>query len=260
MDNKILNNVVSQNFPVPEIQLKCENVWKKFGGFEALKGIDMDVKEGEILGLIGPNGAGKSTLLNLINGIYPPTEGKITFRGAEISGRKPHEICRLGISRVFQIPKPFYEMSCVENVITAIVFNSDVDLPDAEEKAFKLLEFVGMRYPERRPDEVTLQDKRRVELARALACEPKLLLVDEYMAGLNPSEVGKAVELLRKVNKELGITLMWVEHVMPAIMGLAERVVVLDHGVKIAEGTPEEVVRIKEVIEAYLGTDTAVEA
>ncbi len=243
-----------------DVQLECQEIWKRFGGFEALKGIDMEVKRGEILGLIGPNGAGKSTLLNLINGIYAPTKGRIFFDGNEITGKKPHEICRIGIARVFQIPRPFYEMSCLDNVVTAIVFNSGLDTASAEKKALELLEFVGMKYPERRPDEVTLQDKRRVELARALACGPKLLLVDEYMAGLNPSEIQEAVELLKKVNKELGITLIWVEHVMPAIMGLAERVVVLDHGIKIAEGRPEEVVKVKKVIEAYLGSDTAVEA
>jgi len=245
---------------VTDVQLECQEIWKRFGGFEALKGIDMEVKRGEILGLIGPNGAGKSTLLNLINGIYAPTKGRIFFDGNEITGKKPHEICRIGIARVFQIPRPFYEMSCLDNVVTAIVFNSGLDTASAEKKALELLEFVGMKYPERRPDEVTLQDKRRVELARALACGPKLLLVDEYMAGLNPSEIQEAVELLKKVNKELGITLIWVEHVMPAIMGLAERVVVLDHGIKIAEGRPEEVVKVKKVIEAYLGSDTAVEA
>jgi len=245
---------------VSSIQLECHDIWKKFGGFEALRGVDMDVRKGEILGLIGPNGAGKSTLLNLINGVYSPTKGKILFDSHDTTGKKPHEICRLGIARVFQIPRPFYEMSCMDNVITAIVFNSDADPIKAEKRALELLEFVGMRYPERKPDEITLQDKRRVELARALACEPKLLLVDEYMAGLNPSEIQEAVELLKKVNRELGITLVWVEHVMPAIMGLAERVVVLDHGIKIAEGKPEEVARVKKVIEAYLGSDTAVEA
>ncbi len=243
-----------------DVQLECQEIWKRFGGFEALKGIDMEIERGEILGLIGPNGAGKSTLLNLINGVYAPTKGRIFFDGHEITGKKPHEICRLGIARVFQIPRPFYEMSCLDNVTTAILFNSNADAVKAEKRALELLEFVGMKYPERRPDEVTLQDKRRVELARALACGPKLLLVDEYMAGLNPSEIQEAVELLKKVNKELGVTLIWVEHVMPAIMGLAERVVVLDHGIKIAEGKPEEVVRVKEVIEAYLGSDTAVEA
>ncbi len=243
-----------------ESQLKCIELWKKFGGFEALKGIDLEVKKGEILGLIGPNGAGKSTLLNIINGVYSPTKGRILFEDYDVTGKKPHEICRLGIARVFQIPRPFYEMSCLDNVITAITFNSNLDSTKAERKAIELLEFVGMRYPRRRPDEVTLQDKRRVELARALACDPKLLLVDEYMAGLNPAEIQEAVELLKKVNSELGITLIWVEHVMPAIMGLAERVVVLDHGVKIAEGKPEEVVKVKKVIEAYLGSETVVEA
>ena len=237
-----------------DVQLKCEGVWKKFGGFEALRGVDLEVRKGEILGLIGPNGAGKSTLLNLINGVYSPSRGTITFEGRDITGKKPHEICRLGIARVFQIPRPFYEMSCLDNVVTAIMFNSQADRNHAERRAAELLEFVGMKYPERRPDEVTLQDKRRVELARALACSPKLLLVDEYMAGLNPGEIREASELLKKVNEELGITVIWVEHVMHAIMGLAERIVVLDHGVKIAEGSPQEVVKNKQVIEAYLGS------
>ncbi len=241
-----------------EVQLRCEGVWKKFGGFEALRGVDLEVKRGEILGLIGPNGAGKSTLLNLINGVYSPSRGRVIFEGWDITGKKPHEICKLGIARVFQIPRPFYEMSCLDNVVTAILFNSQVDHMHAERRAAELLEFVGMRYPERRPDEVTLQDKRRVELARALACNPKLLLVDEYMAGLNPGEINEASELLKKVNDELGITVIWVEHVMHAIMGLAERIVVLDHGVKIAEGSPQEVVKDRQVIEAYLGSATEI--
>lgn len=243
-----------------DIQLECREIWKRFGGFEALKGVNLEVRDGEILGLIGPNGAGKSTLLNIINGVYAPTKGKVFFDNHEITGKKPHEICRLGIARVFQIPRPFYEMSCLDNVTTAIMFNSNVDTVKAQKRALELLEFVGMKYPERKPDEITLQDKRRVELARALACEPKLLLVDEYMAGLNPSEIQEAIELLKRVNVELGVTLVWVEHVMPAIMGLAERVVVLDHGIKIAEGKPEEVVRVKDVIEAYLGSDMVMEA
>ena len=234
--------------------LNAEGVKKNFGGLAAVGGVDFDVEKGEIMGLIGPNGAGKTTFFNLISGALPMDAGTITFDGIKISGRKPHEICRLGIGRTFQHAKNFPGMSVHENVMMGALFGkkgrthkqavSDVD---------EILDFVGLGDQSgRRVPDLTLAGQKRVEMARALATKPTLLMLDETMAGLNPTEVEDAMELVKKV-RESGITVIMIEHVMRAIMTMCDRIVVLHHGAKIASGTPEEISTNQSVIEVYLG-------
>jgi branched-chain amino acid transport system ATP-binding protein len=232
--------------------LTVEGVTKRFGGLLANDGISFSVSEGEVLGLIGPNGAGKSTLFNCIAGYCAPDAGRISFKGTDIAGKSPERVCSLGVARTFQIVRVFREMSVLENVMVGAFLRSR-GRRETEARARELLERMGLGTRAGVPaGNLTVAEQKRVQMARALATRPSLLLLDEAVAGLSPQETSEAVGLIRKIRDE-GITLVIVEHVMEVIMRLSSRVVVLDYGKKIAEGAPEEVARDREVIKAYLG-------
>ena len=236
--------------------LVIRNLSKRFGGLRAVQDVTFSVGENETLALIGPNGAGKTTSFNLITGFFRPDTGSITAFGREIVGLRPHDICAHGLARTFQVAKPFGAMTVLANVMTG-AFLRDKRIEAARQKARDAIDFVGLSAKEQTPArDLTTIDQRRLEMARALATEPRLLLLDEVMAGLNPSEIDQAVALIGKLSKR-GLTIVIVEHVMRAIMAVARHIVVLDHGQKIAEGSPREIVENPEVIRAYLGSGYA---
>ncbi len=232
--------------------LEVKGVSRFFGGLAAVMDVSFTVNKGEIVALIGPNGAGKTTLFNVINGFYKPSQGEIFFKGKRISGMKPHQICRLGIARTFQVVKPLQRMTVLDNVI-ASAFLRTKSRSEAEDKALEILKFTEL-YDDR--DMISkglpLGKRKRLEIARALATEPELLLLDESFAGLNPTELNKSIEIVKKI-RESGITILIIEHHMKVIMSISDRIVVLNYGEKIAEGTPEEIANNPLVIEAYLG-------
>ena len=232
--------------------LQIRGVSKHFGGLAALTHVSYDINPGEILGLIGPNGAGKTTLFNVINGFYPPTMGEVLFKGGKISHFKPHQICRLGIARTFQIVRPLKRMSTLDNVI-ASAFLRAKNKAEAREMALENLHFTGL-YEDRNilSKGLPLGKRKKLEITRALATQPEMILLDESFAGLNPSEQNELIEIIRKV-REKGITIMVIEHQMKVIMSISDRIVVLNYGEKIAEGTPKEIGNNPLVIEAYLG-------
>jgi branched-chain amino acid transport system ATP-binding protein len=235
--------------------LEGKGVTRYFGGLAAVQNVDFHVDQGEIVGLIGPNGAGKTTLFNLISGALVPQSGEIKFKGANITGLKPHVICRRGIARTFQLVRVFPNMSVLENVLMGVLFGKPDShtMDQAREEAERWLDFVGLSAVKGLPARsLTLANQKRLEVARALATGPELLLLDELMAGLNPTEVAQAMELVSRI-WEQGITIFMVEHVMKAIMGVCNRIMVLHHGEKIAEGTPQEIATSRTVIEIYLG-------
>ena len=241
--------------------LEGKDVTKSFGGLTAVKAVDFHLGKGEIVGLIGPNGAGKTTLFNLISGIFPADTGVLLFNGQDIKGLKTFEICRLGVARTFQIVRPFLKMSCLENVLVGIIGRNERQGRRGEDKkgeAGELLKFVGLAGEEKKlAQNLTLIQKKRLEVARALATQPKVILLDEVLAGLNPSEIHQALALIEVIRSENQITIFWIEHVMGAIMKASDRIIVLDQGRKIREGKPGEVVSDQGVIEAYLGEPDA---
>jgi branched-chain amino acid transport system ATP-binding protein len=232
--------------------LEIKKVSLFFGGLAAVKDVSFEIEKGEILGLIGPNGAGKTTLFNVVNGFYHPSRGSVSFRNEKISGLKPHRICRLGIARTFQVVKPLQRMSVLDNVI-ASAFLRARDKKQAEEIARETLQFAGLYHDRDLISKgLPLGKRKRLEIARALATQPEVLLLDESFAGLNPSELDASMDIVRRI-KEKGITIMIIEHHMRVIMALSDRIVVLNYGEKIAEGTPLEIRNNPLVIEAYLG-------
>jgi branched-chain amino acid transport system ATP-binding protein len=232
--------------------LEIREVSKRFGGLAALTDVSYFVNKGEILGLIGPNGAGKTTMFNVVNGFYPPTKGEVLFKGEKISHLIPHQICKLGIGRTFQVVRPLRRMTVLDNVI-ASAFLRAKNKKEAEEMALDALRFTGL-YEDRNQISkgLPLGKRKKLEIARALATKPEMLLLDESFAGLNPSEQNELIDIIRKV-KTKGITIMIIEHHMKVIMALSDRIVVLNYGQKIAEGTPKEISGNPLVIEAYLG-------
>lgn len=235
--------------------LEGEGVKKHFGGLAALAHVDFHIDQGEILGLIGPNGSGKTTLFNLISGAFAPTAGVIRFKGETITGLKPYQICKGGISRTFQLIKLFSNLTVFENILLGALFGSSAKPreSDARKEALEILEFVGLSgMNEVAAKDLTIANQKRLEVARALATKPELLLLDEFMAGLNHAEVSQAIEVINRIHHK-GVTVFMIEHVMKAIMGVSNRIVVLHHGEKIAEGKPEEIAVNPKVIEVYLG-------
>jgi len=235
--------------------LEGEGVTKYFGGLAAVSDINFYVDEGEIVGLIGPNGAGKTTLFNLISAAFEPKPGVIKFKGQKINGLKPYQVCRLGIARTFQTVKVFGNLPVIENVRVGSLFGPAKGLSSAEatKEAKELLEFMGLSDVAYAPArDLTLAHQKRIEVARALATRPTVLMLDELMAGLNQTELIEAMELVKKIQKK-SVTVVMIEHVMKAIMGICDRIIVLHHGQKIADGTPQEVANSKTVIEVYLG-------
>ena len=234
--------------------LQVQDLTKRFGGLQALSDVSFDLSEGQILGLIGPNGAGKTTLFNVINGVYAPERGRVTFRGEEITGLPSYEVARRGLARTHQVVRPLHDLSVRENVMVGACYGREkLSLKEARRQADEALTQVGLIDRAGQPaGSLNVAQKKRLEMARALAAKPYLILLDEVLAGLNPSEIAAMMATVRAI-RDQGITILMIEHVMQAIMAISDRILVLDYGILIAAGLPEEVANNPLVIEAYLG-------
>ncbi len=236
--------------------LSGQKVSRRFGGLIAVHQVDFSIEEKEIVGLIGPNGAGKTTLFNCISGLYRATSGRILFKGQDITRSSKSERCRGGLGRTFQIPRPFLDLTAIENVTIGVLFGSGKghSMERAKEEALRYLDFVNLAdKKEELANSLTIQQRKNLEIARALATKPELIMVDEIIAGLNPSETLDLMALIKRIRDELGITVFWIEHVMKAVMAVAERVIVLHQGQKIADASPHDIAEDQNVIDAYLG-------
>jgi branched-chain amino acid transport system ATP-binding protein len=236
--------------------LRGEKITKRFGGLVAVSRLDFEIREGEVMGLIGPNGSGKTTLFNVISGLYKPEEGTLTFRGKRIEGRKPYEVSKMGIGRTFQIVKPLLNMTVLENIAIGSLYGREGarDMASALKKSEEILHFTGLeKQKDMLAENLKLADRKRLEIARAMATRPEILLLDEVFAGLNETEINEAIRLVKGIRQKYQMTLFIIEHVLKAILKTCDRVMVIHFGQKIAEGTPEEVTQNQAVIEAYLG-------
>tara|TARA_R110000751_G_scaffold307889_2_gene433782 strand:+ start:112134 stop:112889 length:756 start_codon:yes stop_codon:yes gene_type:complete len=234
--------------------LELKGLTQRFGGLIAVNDVDLSVEAGEIVGLIGPNGAGKTTVVNLITGVFRPSSGTVTFKGRRLDGLKPYQISRMGVARTYQVVQPFPEMSVLENVMAPAIFAAGApSKAEAMRAADEAIDFLGLKeLRDTLASELTLAERKRLELAKSLAMKPEVLLLDEVNAGLNPAEIEIALEMIRAIAAR-GVTIILIEHLMKVVMSLCSRIVVLHHGAKIAEGKPDEITKNEKVIQAYLG-------